>query len=143
MKKLLAFLLLAAIIIAADLKIGSQFLRDRDLTLTDTITSGETLFTEAVNIEVLNFQGYVSLRVKLDTINGESLRYALYLQEGYDKTNWEWLTFIDSVSILRDIDTVYEINLYPTPYFRFYLYNKAGSNDSIKRFSDGLQLFVK
>lgn len=73
---------------------------------------------------------YHSIRIVLDSVK-DALSIAVDLHEGYDGVNWEFTTTLGTIALdsARE-DTVFEVNLYPCPYFYLMFRETNASNDS-------------
>lgn len=131
---LLAFILALAVRIEpADLGVNNLMNEGRGDIDTDTIAPAGTLFTAVYAVDATRgMSSFTSMFVKLDTIQ-DSIYCVIKLQESWDEgATWELTTTVCSIrTTAAYIDTGFDVDLYPAPFFRFILNNIGDTEDSI------------
>jgi hypothetical protein len=112
--------------------IGINYLKTRagaDVSA-DTIAPAGTLFTAMYAVDnVRGMSSNTSMFIKLDSIR-DSIWCVVKLQESWDGgTTWELTTTVCSiVSKAIKVDTGFDVDLFPAPFFRYFINNIAGTD---------------
>ena len=99
----------------------------------DTIVPAETLFTATYSVDnVVGMSSNTSMFIKIDSCV-DSTWAVIKLQESWDEgATWEFTTTECSLyTVAAYIDTGFDVDLFPCPYFRFLIINIAGTDSFI------------
>lgn len=121
---LCACMIMVALLFATEpIEPGINWVKDSNGTVFVNKSIGTTATKDTINsaiYEIASVQQaseYHNVRIVIDSVSGV-FSILVELHEGYDGTNWEFKTTLGTLTITdAQLDTILEVNLYPTPFF--------------------------